>query len=306
MTPKVSIGLPVYNGENFIRPAIDCLLGQTFGDFELIISDNASTDSTEAICRQYEIRDPRVRYIRNAANVGLVRNFNQAFELSRAPYFKWAAHDDVYAPTYLQRCVDVLDRDPSVVLVYSKASIINDVGEIVGERVYPALVDDEDPATRFKRVLWVDLGSPPIFGLVRSEILRKTPLMGCSYAGDQIILAELALRGRFHQIGEFLHLHREHRHRSVNDHPSRHKLTRFVDPTCAGSAVFPTWRFLRDYIRVLHRVPISWGTRAACYFQLLRWTHDQRRHLFRDLTCAISEKRAVSRPAGDMTRNMLA
>ncbi len=115
---RLSIGLPVYNGERFLSAAIDSLLRQTFEDFELIISDNASTDATGAICRGYADQDRRIRYLPTKENIGSAPNFNRVIELASAPYFSWAAHDDVRAPQYLERCVEVLDRDPSVILAY--------------------------------------------------------------------------------------------------------------------------------------------------------------------------------------------
>ena len=99
--PRVSIGLPVYNGENFLEFALDSILGQTFQDFELIISDNASTDATESICRRYAAKDSRIRYYRNPNNQGAAQNYNRVFALARGEYFKWAAHDDVCKPNYL-------------------------------------------------------------------------------------------------------------------------------------------------------------------------------------------------------------
>src|SRR5215207_1517689 len=108
--PRVSVGLPVYNGENYLAEAIDSVLAQTYQNFELIISDNASTDSTEEICRDYAARDRRIRYFREPQNRGAAWNFNHTFELARGEYFKWVAHDDVIGPQYLARTVDQLDR----------------------------------------------------------------------------------------------------------------------------------------------------------------------------------------------------
>ena len=107
-SPRLSIGIPVYNGESFLAQALDSLLAQTFHDFEIVISDNASTDRTPEICHAYVQRDPRVRYVRNPLNLGSVPNFNRVFEPSTAPLFKWAAHDDLHHETYLERCVRLL------------------------------------------------------------------------------------------------------------------------------------------------------------------------------------------------------
>jgi glycosyltransferase involved in cell wall biosynthesis len=127
----VSIGLPVYNGARYLREALDSLLSQTFDDFELIICDNASTDDTGTIARDYAARDSRIRYYRNETNIGAPRNFNRAFALSERRYFKWASYDDALTPTFIQACVDVLDRDPGVVLVFTRGQIIDPDGNIL-------------------------------------------------------------------------------------------------------------------------------------------------------------------------------
>ena len=127
--PRVSVGLPVYNGERYLRLAIDSILAQTFEDFELIISDNASTDHTEEICREYAARDPRVIYIRQPRNRGGAWNFNHVVELARGEYLKWAAHDDVLAPTFLKECVAALDRLPGTVLASPRTVKIDESGK---------------------------------------------------------------------------------------------------------------------------------------------------------------------------------
>lgn len=129
--PRLSIGLPVFNGDKFLNKAIDSLLAQTFEDFELIISDNASTDKTEEICRTYAEKDQRIRYYRNEKNIGCARNFNRVFKLSSAEYFKWAAHDDLHAPNFLMKCVEVLDQNPSVILCHSQVYIIDEYGKFL-------------------------------------------------------------------------------------------------------------------------------------------------------------------------------
>src|SRR5262245_36537007 len=123
---RVTTGMPVRNGQRFIRQAIDSLLAQTYRHFELIICDNASTDQTEVICREVAERDARIRYFRNQENIGPAGNHNKCFNLSRGEYFRWHAHDDMCAPTYLQRCVEVLDADPGVVIAYPRTTIVDE------------------------------------------------------------------------------------------------------------------------------------------------------------------------------------
>jgi glycosyltransferase involved in cell wall biosynthesis len=290
--PRVAIGLCVYNGEQFLSQQLESLLGQTFTDFEIIISDNVSTDGTEEICRAYAARDPRVRYFRNEKNLGVNPNYRRAFERSSSEYFKWAAHDDVHAPGFLEKCVEVLDQDASVVLCYSKAVVIDEQGRQLRPRVYG--LDTQSPRmrrarNRLRAVLAIPLGSPPIYGLIRAKVLRKTGLLGSSYAADQILLAELALHGRFHEIPEELLLHREHGHRSVYDHPSRHALTRWVEPAKATRFIFPSWRLLRDYLRSLRHAPLELGERLACSLEMARWARNHQHELAEDLKIAARE-----------------
>jgi len=110
LVPKLSIGLPVNNGEEFLPEVLDCFLARTFEDVEIIICDNASTDRTPRICRDYSERDPRARYIRNERNLGAVANFNRVFELSTTPLFKWAAHDDLVAAHCVKIAAHMLAR----------------------------------------------------------------------------------------------------------------------------------------------------------------------------------------------------
>jgi glycosyltransferase involved in cell wall biosynthesis len=123
--PKVSIGMPVYNGGTFLREAIDSLLVQTFTDFELIISDNASTDNTEQVCLDYVHFDSRIRYIRLADNIGAPNNFFYVRDQAVGEYFMWAAHDDRWKPNCLALWVNVLDSDPSVGLVFSGVELFD-------------------------------------------------------------------------------------------------------------------------------------------------------------------------------------
>ena len=126
VNPRVSIGLPVYNGERFISAAIESILSQNYQDLELIILDNASTDRTGEICRSYAETDRRVRYFRNIQNVGAAANFNLAFQLARGIYFKWAASDDLCRPAFIERCVELLDAQPDAVLAFPDPEFVNE------------------------------------------------------------------------------------------------------------------------------------------------------------------------------------
>jgi glycosyltransferase involved in cell wall biosynthesis len=126
--PAVSICLPVYNGENYVAAAIESMLAQTFADFELIITDNASTDRTGEICRKFADADSRVRYHRNERNVGGARNQTLAVQMARGRYVRLSAHDDKIAPTHLEECVALLEKRPDVVIAFTRTVVIDEVG----------------------------------------------------------------------------------------------------------------------------------------------------------------------------------
>ncbi|MGH2603742.1 MAG: glycosyltransferase family 2 protein, partial [Dehalococcoidia bacterium] len=128
--PRLSVGLPVYNGEQYLSEALDALLGQSYEDFELIISDNASTDGTEDVCRRYLAQDQRIRYVRQPRNIGAAPNHNFVFRQARGELFKWASHDDLYARDLLRRCVEALDEHPHMVLAHAWHAIIDGAGTV--------------------------------------------------------------------------------------------------------------------------------------------------------------------------------
>src|SRR4051812_42293346 len=126
---RVCIGMPVYNGQRYVAAAIESIRAQTFADFELIISDNASTDATGEICRAFAAKDSRIIYNRLSSNVGAILNFERVYKLGGGQYYKWHAHDDLIEPAFLARCVEALDREPSAVLAYPKAKFIDSAGQ---------------------------------------------------------------------------------------------------------------------------------------------------------------------------------
>ena len=214
-TPKVSIGLPVYNGEKYLALALDSVLKQDFADFELIISDNASRDGTAEICKAYAARDPRIRYYRKEVNIGAAPNYENVFHLARGEIFKWHAHDDLLLPGFLSRCFEVIDAAPaSLVLIYPRCEIIDEHGNVSGRMPNSVEMWEKQPYKRLAHVLrW--LAAPnPIWGLIRTDVLRRTQLTGTvSYTvsyWDDCLLAELALYGEIREIPEVLQQHRSY------------------------------------------------------------------------------------------------
>jgi len=274
--PRVSIGLPVFNGEKYIKEALDSILAQTYKDFELIISDNASTDRTQQICLSYAAKDSRIRYYRNKRNVGASKNFNRVVELSRGEYFKWVAHDDVIAPEFLQKCVNVLDRDSSIVVCCSKTGFINEHADLDGTYSYTIRIGSRKPHERFGDIISIKIPCAyAIFGLMRLTLLRKTPLLANYIGSDRNLLAELGLIGRIHEIPEYLFLSRNHAETcstELCDFRSRKSYqvpAEWWDPTLAQRIIY-TYNFL-EYLRSVRRVPLKWSERILCYAQILKW-----------------------------------
>jgi glycosyltransferase involved in cell wall biosynthesis len=285
-SPRVSIGMPVFQGGNYMRQAIDSILAQTYEDFELIVSDNASTDDTGDIVRSYAARDQRVRYHRQEQNVGSTRNYNRAFELATGEYFRWAAHDDLLAPECLAKCVEVLDRDPGVVLCQAQARVIDEQGRVVAEDVPVMRTDAPRAPDRFIDVIRVSHSCHQQYGLVRAQMLARSPRMGNYPASDRVLLASLALFGRFHEIREGLFFVRRHAQQSLQAHPDRYALTVWYDPAKRGTLIFPKWRILAGYWSAVGGAPVSWFDRVRCYAYLVGWARHNARTLGRDLTTA--------------------
>lgn len=282
-TPRVTIGLPVYNGQNYLAGTLDSLLAQTCRDFELVIADNASTDRTEAICREYAAADDRIRYHRNAENIGASANYNLVFELGRGEYFKWAAHDDLLAPTYLERCVEVLDGNPDVVLAYTQAKAIDSKGDVV--KIYPGKKDfnSPDPRRRFYEFVLDPSPVVAVFGLMRREVLGRTRLIG-KYAGsDRPLLSELSLLGKFYEVPEHLFFYRFHEEQSWGSNKSAQAQQVWYDPRRAGKITFPQWRLLREHVRSIERSPVGLKDRVSCYAYMGYWMLKNRRRLGRNL-----------------------
>lgn len=283
--PRVSIGLPVYNGENFIRDAIDSILAQSYDDFELIISDNASTDRTREICEEYAAHDRRIRYYRNSENLGAAKNFNRTFELSTGEYFKWAAHDDIIAPTFIEKCVEVLDSDSSVVLCHSKTEFIDESGRLISVSTERLAFGARRPHERFREMALLKHGCFQAFGVMRTTTLRQTPGIGRYTASDRVLLAELALHGRFFEVPEHLFARRNHAGQSIITFRYRDRIAWF-DPSQVGKLRLETWSCLGKHFEAIMRPPLRWCDRLRCFLSMARLAGQMWRGLVLDFYLA--------------------
>lgn len=265
--PRVSIGMPVYNGANFIRRSVKSLLSQDCEDFELIISDNASTDETESICRELAVGDARIRYFRNEANVGAARNYNRVFQAAEGKYFKWAAHDDECHRAMLGRCVEFLDASPdSVTMVYPLAELIDEEGKTLVAGLDRIESKDPMPHRRLARLLWSLNYCDPVFGLIKTEVLRKTQLIGPFFGADYVLLGELAMLGEIRELDEILFRLRAHSGRSMKANASARTRAAWYDPSASRKLfVMPSWeRMVWEMCRSVWRSPLPPAEKVRC------------------------------------------
>lgn len=260
--PSVAIGLPVYNGAPYLAEAIGSILAQTHDDLCLIISDNASTDTTEEVCRA-AASDPRVVYERQEANRGAAWNYNRTFALARSPYFKWAAADDLLAPTCVERCYEMLaNAAPTVVMVYPRTMIVDAEGNPVREWNDGLEARSRRPRTRFNQVVENVVLGNPIFGLVRADALAQTRGHGNYPSADWVYLSELALLGEIWELPEPLFLRRMHDMTSRAANPDLEQLSAWFDPA-AAPVTDEKSRLLCEYLAAIRHAKLSPWERLA-------------------------------------------
>lgn len=280
--PTVSIGLPVFNGANYLEQTLKSILAQTFEDFELIICDNASDDETETICRAYAARDSRIRYHRQPRNMGAQINYDMSFEMARGRYFKWASHDDLLAPEFLAECLAVLESDQGCVLVHPATVIIDQYGRETQCYIDLIAMDSDDPVRRLAR--WLDPAEGycnPVFGLMRPEVMAKTGLHGDFASSDRAFLAEMTLHGRCRVIWKGLFYRRIHPLNSVVAHPDPRDLVAWFKGKRPKIA-FVKNRLFWGLVQALFRAPLRNGDRLRGFLVILKWAWDVRRPLVKE------------------------
>ncbi len=280
--PKVSIGIPVFNGAPHLIKALEAVERQTFQDWEVIVCDNASTDATPEICAAFAAKDERFRFIRNPENIGAAPNFNKVFQKANGTYFAWKAHAHAYAPTWIERCVEILDTRPDVVLAQSRANMLDAEGAplIFDAKTrayldrYGTVIEPEDPPLgchgspdkRFMAVLQGARWCLQLFGLMRAEDLRATKLQRSYYGADRVLLAELALMGKCFQIEERL-FDKHIRPEPAFFGPIKARRD-WIDPEAPRG--MPLAYMIRDYGKAIMSTSMAPARRAACFAALLK------------------------------------
>jgi glycosyltransferase involved in cell wall biosynthesis len=270
--PLVSVGLPVFNGADFLELAIRSVLSQSQGDLELIVSDNASTDRTPEICRDYAASDKRIVYRRNNENLGAAPNYDLAFAAARGRYFKWQAHDDELTPTYLERTVALLEQRPDAVLCNSVVEYIDAEGKRLG--TYDSGLDAADrdrPSERLAAMTLRSHSCVDFFGVQRRQAMIGSLLHARFHGADRAFLAQMALRGRLVQLKEPLARMREHPNRYTRRTSTARERLRWHDASSRKSINLPTFHLYGQYWRIVRTANLSPAERRRCYAVLGRW-----------------------------------
>ncbi|HEX5671565.1 MAG TPA: glycosyltransferase family 2 protein [Acidimicrobiia bacterium] len=277
---SVSVGVPVFNGANYLRVALDSLLSQTFSDLEVIIADNASTDETDQIGRAAAASDSRVTYHRHADNIGAAANFNFTLERASGEFFMWSPHDDVRHPQFVEKAVEAFTSYPGAAAVFSRSVSIDSSGNQRRGMQRPDNLLSADPAARFRAAINCRHPGVIIFGLIRSDLMRRVDGQRNYPGGDRVLAAELALNGPFVELDEVMFFNRDHPDRYVQlknklgDEGRREQEGWWV-PARAQSVTFPGWRRLDGYVRAIRRAPLNPTDRRRCYLALLGAATDQ-------------------------------
>jgi glycosyltransferase involved in cell wall biosynthesis len=272
--PRLSIGLPTYNGESFLAESLDALLGQSYENFELIISDNASTDGTEDICRRYAKQDSRIRYIRQSRNIGCAPNHNVLVRQARGELFKWASDDDLYARDLIERCIEALDEYPNVVLAHSWTAMIDSSRALTKAVRYPLASASPRAPERFRSMLF-EKGGDDDGGVIRMDILRRVRPYDSYLHSDRTLVTEICLQGPFYQVPDWLYFRRDHPDASLRAFPGMRSNCTNLDPRRAGRLRHPAPRLVAEYIwafmTMIHRAPLSRADQRECYGHLASW-----------------------------------
>ena len=280
--PHVSVGMPVYNGERFVAQAVESILSQTFRDIELIISDNASTDATERICREYAERDSRIRYYRSEQNRGAAWNHNRVVELARGEYFRWQCHDDCCDPTFIEKCLAGIRGDPSVVLCYPRFVRVDEQGRRLGVKS-SRVVGNAEPHMRHRSLIYRRDSCEEIYGIARTDVVGKTSLIGPYSNSDDTLLAELILQGGFREVPEPLFFYRIHPAQSTAAYPNRTDRMAWFKPLADAGFSLPFLRLFAEHMSLVRRSPLAWPEKVRCYRSLLGWFWYFRNCLVEDL-----------------------
>ncbi len=280
--PQVTLGVPVYNGEQYLETSLDSLLSQTFRDFEIVISDNGSDDRSAEICRSYAEKDARIRYIRHDVNRGAVWNHNFVISEARGRFFRWHHADDLCGANHLEHCVAALESDAAVVLAYPRTLLIDGGSRVTGHYDDGLHLAETVPHARLRQLLANIYLCNPVLGLIRTEALRRTAQLGYYICSDHVLLAELAMAGRWTEVPEALLYRRLHAGKSTSAFRSLNERATWLDPRLRRKSFFwPNLRIFAEHLRAVRRARIGWQEQLRCALAVTVWHSRAEWQMFR-------------------------
>jgi len=274
--PLITVGVPVYNGARYLARTLDSLLNQTVDDFVVYVGDNASTDGTAAIIEEYAARDTRVHHVRHPRNLGAAANYCRLFEMANTEFFRWSNADDCSEPRFLEACLETLRRNSDAVLVYPRIMLIDGDDQPLGEYEEGLHLPHAHPSDRFFTLLQNIGFCNALYGLARTDAVRRTRLLG-SYRGSDIVFqAELSLYGRILELPQTLFLRRMHSDSYTSMTPEQQR--QFNNPGRRQRVELNRWRHLSEHYRSVVRAPLPVGERVKLVAGLARrmvWSRDE-------------------------------
>lgn len=282
--PLVTIGMPVYNSERYLAQSIESLLAQTYTDFVLVISDNASTDGTAELCQKYVRQDTRVRYFRNPVNIGMSGNFNRVFDLTQTKYLKWSTADDFWAPEMLSDAVAVMESDASIALCYPRMIMIDAEGKEQGRFDDELNLMQESPVERFLSLIRNIKLVNHHLGLLRTDAIRKTHRFGKHTGADTGFLAELCLYGKFCEIPKYQFFRRFHADSSSWQRDNQAQQARRFHAANVRRISFNDWRFHWAFVAGVLNSPLGIRSKMKLLSVIARRMYWDRTDLYDDLS----------------------
>ena len=286
--PRVTIGMPVYNGALTIAQSIDSLLAQCFDDFELVISDNASTDDSVRIIESYCLRDARVRLIRQSCNVGANGNFSAVVDAARGEYFKWSTCSDLCSPDFLAHCVTLLDTHPDVVLAAPATRLFEANPDDAIPYAGDIEVMGDSPAERFQRLIETIKLNNAMNGLIRSAALRvRHPVIDHYMQADIVMMSCLALQGKLALVPEAVLLRRMDP-RTATILMTKEDDIRHHYPAPDLRSLLPAWRLFLGWQKAVHQTPVAAADKRQAYRYIAKMCFWERGRLLRDIPDGIA------------------
>ena len=270
-SPRLTVGLPVYNGERYLDETIQAIRAQSYEDFELFVADNASTDGTRDIVEAHAAEDPRIVLDVATENRGASYNWNRCYAQAATEFFTWACADDIPLPGKYDACIQLLDSWPEAVLAYSGTELIDEHGALTGPFDDIGPVEEDTQAARLERIVRDLVLVHPLFGVIRTDVLTTTRGMEPYKRADTVLLGELALRGHFAFTPD-VHFHRR-MHPEVSMQGSDEAIAAHYTGSPSSGPIFPNARLLRGHLEAIKEAPLSRAEKLQAVRALRRWRY---------------------------------